>query len=178
MANTQTPSDVVAARVRELRTSRGMKVADLAARCAELGAEQLTVQALYKLEGQRESATRRPRPVSVDELLALAAALDVAPVHLLVPPYPSPQWGGTGKQATNLARSPDDPNTPNDEMPYQVTSGREVPCWRARQFIRGIRPLPGMDAWRFFGEVPPHERPDEEGLAGLVQANELYQGGA
>src|SRR6266700_5123069 len=85
MDNEPTPSDVVAARVREVRGKRNLTVAELAGRCAGLGAPELTAQALYKLE-QRRPGKLRPRPVKVDELLALAAALNVAPVHLLVPP--------------------------------------------------------------------------------------------
>jgi hypothetical protein len=109
-----------------------MKVADLAARCAELGAPQLTTQALYKLEGQRESVTRRPRPVSVDELLALALALNVAPVHLLVPP--------------------DDP-----EKPYQITQAVTASSrFAARGWIRGVAPLSG-DRREFDTEVPQDE---------------------
>jgi hypothetical protein len=136
MANEETPSDVVAARVRQVRTKRRMRVADLAARCAELGAPQLTAQALYKLEGQRESATRRPRPVTVDELLALAAALNVAPVHLLVPP------DGSGE-------------------PYQVTATVAESRFQVRSWIRGLfllARLPKVGAQReFWAEVPDDE---------------------
>jgi transcriptional regulator with XRE-family HTH domain len=142
----------VATRVRDLRTARGMTVADLAARCAAAGLPRLTVQTLYKLEGQRSKRT--PRPVSVDELLALAAALDVSPLHLLVPPYPSPLWGGNGD-----SRSPDDPNEPNDAAAYEVTPGLSVPMYLVRQWVRGYSALPSMDPWTFFGEVPPQERP-------------------
>jgi hypothetical protein len=109
-----------------------MKVADLAARCAELGAPQLTAQALYKLEGQRKSATRRPRPVSVDELLALALALNVAPVHLLVPP--------------------DDPDEPYPITQTVTATSRFV----ARGWIRGVSPLSG-DRREFDTEVPQDE---------------------
>src|SRR5579875_1366589 len=83
MDSEQTPSDLVALRVRVLREGRGMTVRELAARCAELGMARLTAQALYKLEGQRSAQDRRPRPVTVDELLVLACALDIAPVHLI-----------------------------------------------------------------------------------------------
>ena len=167
MANNLRASDVVAARVREVRSKHGMKVADLAARCAELGMPELTVQALYKLE-QRRPGKVRPRPVTVDELLVLACALSVAPVHLLVPPDPSPLWGGDGD-----SRSPDDPNVPNDEKPCPVTPGTEVPEWMARQFIRGYNPLPGMDAWDFYGQTPPHERPSGEQIKALVDSGPL-----
>ncbi|SRR6266487_944828 len=155
MANRQTPSDVVAARVRQVRTKRGMKVADLAARCAELGAPQLTAQALYKLEGQRESATRRPRPVTVDELLALSLALNVAPVHLLVPP--------------------DDPREP-----YPVTATVTEQASSVRAWIRGVlsidRDLAEAGHRDFYAEAPPgeyyypaHMSGDGEALVGAVQ---------
>lgn len=59
----------------------------LAARCAEIGAPQLTVDALYLVEnGRREPDTgRRRRKVTVDELLALALAFDMSPLYLLLP---------------------------------------------------------------------------------------------
>jgi len=134
MANEQTPSDVVAARVRQVRVKRDMKVKDLAARCAELGAPQLTTQALYKLEGQRESATRRPRPVSVDELLALALALNAPPLYLLVPP--------------------DDP-----DEPYPVTTTETESRANVCRWIVGEGPmLPRLplvgDVRQFYTEVP------------------------
>jgi transcriptional regulator with XRE-family HTH domain len=84
MDNASTPSDQVARRVRELRTDRNMTVKDLAARCAEEGMPGLTAQTLYKLEAQRDPAKRKPRPVSVDELLVLARALDVPVSELLI----------------------------------------------------------------------------------------------
>jgi transcriptional regulator with XRE-family HTH domain len=124
---------VVAARVRDVRTKRKLKVADLAERCAAIGAPQLTAQAIYKIEGQRESATRPPRQVTVDELLALAAALNVAPVHLLVPPD-------------------------GNDVPYRVTS--KITSWRfpVRAWIRGAGPIdPDADPREFFAEVPRGE---------------------
>ena len=82
MSEERTVSDVVAGRIRKLCTARGMTVADLAARCAAAGMPKLTAQALYKLLGQRDVPDRPPRPVSVDELLILARALDVTPANL------------------------------------------------------------------------------------------------
>jgi transcriptional regulator with XRE-family HTH domain len=127
-----TPSDVVAARVRDVRTKRKLTVADLAERCAAIGAPQLTVQAIYKIEGQRESTTRPPRQVTVDELLALAAALNVAPVHLLV--------------------SPDD-----YLKTYRLTSGTSETAVYVRHWIRGSLPLPDGDPREYFSEVPRTE---------------------
>jgi hypothetical protein len=130
MANERTVSDVVAARVKEVRGKRDLTVSGLAARCAALGAPQLTAQALYKLEGQRDSASRRPRPVTVDELLALAVALNVAPVNLLVP-------------------------TSDFDESYRLTGEVSVSAASARAWIRGVLPLlPGDDAREYWSEVP------------------------
>jgi transcriptional regulator with XRE-family HTH domain len=128
MDNEPTPSDVVAARVREVRGKRHLTVAELAERCAAIGAPDLTAQALYKLE-QRRPGKLRPRPVTVDELLALGAALNVAPDHLLVPP--------------------DDYS-----KPYRVTSGISERAIHVRHWIRGEIPLPDADFRDYFGEVP------------------------
>jgi hypothetical protein len=130
----QTVSDVVAARVREVREKRRITAVDLAGRCAALGEPQLTVQALYKLEGRRESPkSRRPRPVTVDELITLAIALNVAPVHLLVPPDDS-------------------------DAPYQLTSKITARRFPVRGWIRGIGPIdPDADRREFYTEVPEGE---------------------
>lgn len=85
MANSQTPSERVAKRIRALRHAQDpvLPVAELAARCAELGMPELTAQALYRLE-QGATANRKARPVTVDELFVLARALDVTVGHLLL----------------------------------------------------------------------------------------------
>jgi transcriptional regulator with XRE-family HTH domain len=132
MANEQSVSDVVAARVRVVRGKRKLTVAELAARCAELGAPELTAQALYKLE-QRRPGKLRPRPVTVDELLTLAVALNVAPVHLLVPV--------------------DDP-----DAAYPVIGGVLARRFGVRAWIRGIGPIdPDADPREFGAEVPRGE---------------------
>lgn len=126
-----TPSDLVAKQVRELRSARGMTVKQLSARCAELGV-RLSEQALYKLEAQRDVADRPARPVTVDELLALAYALDVAPVYLIT---------GMGGE--------------DEELP--VLPLRSFATGRARKWIRGLSPLPGVNNHRF--EI---NRPEDE----------------
>jgi len=69
-----------------LRQRRGWIARDLAARCAALGASQLTHTVITNLEtGRRDEGGRRRREVTVDELLILAAALDVPPPYLLTP---------------------------------------------------------------------------------------------
>jgi hypothetical protein len=93
---------------------------------------------VVKLEnGKRQNVT-------VVELLALAVVLQVAPVHLLVPPLPSPEWGAGG-------------NEPNDAGAYQVTPSRTEPMYLVRRFIRGETPLPTMDERAFYSEIPPQE---------------------
>jgi transcriptional regulator with XRE-family HTH domain len=137
------PSDVVAARVKQVRKRRDLTVAELAARCAELGAPQLTAQALYKLEGQRESASRRPRPVTVDELLALALALDAPPLYLLVPP--------------------DGPDEPYPVTATVSDSRRRVAVWIKGGGTWVTNEEPGLHEtlvrdWRqFYGELPEEE---------------------
>lgn len=124
---------MVAARVRQVRTKRGMTVANLAARCAELGAAELTAQALYKLEGRRASTSGRSRPVTVDELLTLALALNVAPVHLLVP------VDGPGEN-------------------YPVIGDVHARRFGVRAWIRGVGSIdPDADPREFHSEVPPGE---------------------
>jgi transcriptional regulator with XRE-family HTH domain len=133
MDNKLTPSDVVAARVRQVRKRRDLTTAKLAGRCAGLGAPHLTAQALYKLEGRRESPkSHRPRPVTVDELFALAAALNVAPVSLLVPPD-------------------------GNEEPYAVTSEVSASRFEVRFWVRGLTPLAGGDPREYFAELPRDE---------------------
>lgn len=140
----QPPSAVVRERIKQLRKGR-WTAEQFAAEMKSAGFEW-TRQTVTNMEIGRRS-------LSIDELLGVATVLDVALIHLLVPPYPSPLWGGNGD-----SRPREDPNEPNDDAPYQVTPSLSVPCWRARQFIRGYEPLPGQDAAQFFIQQPPHER--------------------
>jgi transcriptional regulator with XRE-family HTH domain len=127
-----TASDMVARRVREVRRRRGLTVAQLAQRCAELGYPDLTDQALYNLEaGRADKRGRRRRAVTVDELLVLALTLDVAPVHLLVPL--------------------------EDDRPYQTTPTRAEQSGPVRDWVRGVEPLDGTDARAYWSEVPEVE---------------------
>jgi hypothetical protein len=113
---------------REVRSRRSA----LAERCKDVGLPRLTIQALYKLEAQRERDDRPPRPVTVDELLVLAYVLDVAPVHLIA---------GLG----------------SDEDQCPVTPAMSVTAAEARNWIRGFRALDGSDRRRFDGNVPASE---------------------
>jgi transcriptional regulator with XRE-family HTH domain len=80
-------SDHVAARIREVRHARGLSAGQLAERCEQLGAPQLTASVINNIEtGRRHSDGSRRRDVTVDELLALALALNAPPLYLIFPP--------------------------------------------------------------------------------------------
>jgi transcriptional regulator with XRE-family HTH domain len=152
MDNNPTPSDLIAERVRKLREDRGMNVRELAARCKAAGMPGLTAQVLYKLEAQRTNPNRPPRPVTVDELLVLAFALDIAPVHLIA----------------GL----------DDGTPLPVSPEWTVNPAGARNWIRGFVPLSGGDRKRYEANIPASERDtvwfavpsDYEGAARALEA--------
>lgn len=126
-------------RMRELRRKRDWTAQRLADEMVRVGLP-------WKREIVANLETGRRTNITVEELLGLAYVLSVAPVHLLVPPLPSRMWGEA---------APNDPNDTDTEL--QVTPALSVPLYRVRQFIRGARPLPGVDARLFYTEVPPHE---------------------
>jgi len=111
-----------------------MSVRQLAEACAQVGVPELTQASLSNIErGQDEAAKRKPREVTVSELFALAQALDVAPVHLLVPA-----------------------DAPADDA-YQVTPATSATVWDVRAWVRGFQELPGSDQRRFYTAVPEVE---------------------
>lgn len=120
------PTQEVARRVQELRRKRGLTAAALAERMTGLG-----VPWDRSIVANLES--KRRRSLSVEELLALALALNVAPVHLMVPP--------------------DDPGEP-----YQVTPTISGTRSLVRQWLRGVAQLdPDADRREFLTEVPEAE---------------------
>ncbi|MEV6820186.1 helix-turn-helix transcriptional regulator [Nocardiopsis dassonvillei] len=134
----ETVSDIVAQRVRQLRKSQGMKATDLAEKCRELGMPHLTAATISNIEtGRRDKDGRRRRNIDVDELLVLAHALNVAPVHLMVP-------------------------TEGDDTPYPVLPSLQVPRKLARWFIRGFESLPGQNWRRWLVEAPETEAIERE----------------
>jgi transcriptional regulator with XRE-family HTH domain len=78
------PSEVFAARLRETRKARGMSQTDLAQRMTDWG-RPMSREALLRIENGT-------RGVSLDEALALAAALFAVPPHLLTPPGDEYVW--------------------------------------------------------------------------------------
>lgn len=71
-------SQQAVANVKAIRKNRRITAEALAARCAELGAQEVTANVIWNLETGR-------RDLSLDTFLALALALDVPPMTLLVP---------------------------------------------------------------------------------------------
>jgi len=118
------PVDAISQRVKEARNRKGLTAQQLADRLKISGVawDRGTVT---KLE------TGRRQNVTVVEWLALARALDVAPVHLLVPL----EDGGT----------------------YQVTPNEAAKTPRVRYWIRGLVPLGRTDVRMFRTEVPVTE---------------------
>jgi len=100
-----TPHGVIAQRVRQLRDGRGWSAERLAQEMTSAGVPWTRI-VVTKLE------TRRRPSISVEELLALAYALGVAPVDLLVP--------GDA-----------------DEEPYDVTPTVTEPAAAVREWIAG-----------------------------------------
>ena len=79
-------SDFVGQRIRRTREARGWKAKDLAERCAEIGAPEITPAVIANIEtGRRDEEGRRRREVTVDEMLVLALALELPPVFLFIP---------------------------------------------------------------------------------------------
>jgi transcriptional regulator with XRE-family HTH domain len=115
------PTEIVARRVREARNRRGWTQAELADRLTELGhpTNQPTVA---RLESGK-------RAVPIEELFALAAALEVPPVHLLTPL--------------------------DDDAQVAVTPNTSVPAPLARAWLRGQAALPG--AGTDWTQVPESE---------------------
>ncbi len=116
-----TPSSAVAERIREARRRRGWSASELADQCSQAGFP-ITKAVLANIESGRPNpdGTRR-RDVTVDELLAFAAVLDVAPVYLMGLP--------DGSHGVRITES------------TVVTNRDELLMW-----IRGDQPLPGADA--------------------------------
>lgn len=125
-ASPNTPVGTIGVRVADLRARRGYTATELGEKLEAVGVpwNRFTVKALES--GKRQNVT-------VTELLALARVLNVAPVHLVVPP-----------------------DAENDTL-YQVTPSETVPAKTARAWIRGMFPILGGKAGEFHAEVPDDE---------------------
>jgi transcriptional regulator with XRE-family HTH domain len=74
-------SDLAGRRIREARQRRGWTARDLAERCAEAGAPQVSATVITNLETRR----RATREITVEEVFTLARVLDVPPLQLIIP---------------------------------------------------------------------------------------------
>ena len=82
----ESPSGLVAERIKDERRRAGLSTKTLAERCASLGAPQMTAAVLMNIEsGRKDQNGKRRRDITVDELLVLAYALGVSPLGLLLP---------------------------------------------------------------------------------------------
>lgn len=118
-ANPIGPVATIAQRVKELRGRRGWTAAQLGKALDKHGIrwDRFTVANLEN--GKRQNVT-------VQELFALALALDVSPTSLVVP---------------------------LDDRPYQITPTRTEHADMARAWVRGEEPLPGTDERTYRAEV-------------------------
>lgn len=105
-----TPSAVIADQVRERRRQLDMNRQQLADKCASVGAPGLTLAALTNIEtGRPDKAGKRRRDVTVEELFALACALNIHPVDLMVPSTAADEesYGVTPEITTTAATARD-----------------------------------------------------------------------
>jgi transcriptional regulator with XRE-family HTH domain len=121
MNEAATPEAIFSRRLKETRRARGLSQRRLVARLAALG-RPLNQAVITRIE-------RGARKVSLDEAIALAAALDVAPVHLFLPI--------------------------DDSERVSLTPTLEVSAALARQWARGRRPLDPANT-RFYAYQSPH----------------------
>lgn len=122
-------SDAAALRLREARTRRGWTTKQLAAACAESGATKLTFAVLNNIEtGRRDADGVRKRELTLDEVMALAVVLDIAPIHLMG--LPDSAEPGTALQLTS----------------ERTVSEPEL----LLEWIRGQRALPDSDSRQFY----------------------------
>ena len=145
--------------MREARDRAGISQVQLSERLAALG---VTVSRKALLEMERMPPRRR---VSLDEALAIAAALGVAPIHLMVP----------FEDDTVLSEDLADEGVFEAKTSLKVGNLVMVPVV-ARKWIRGtaIYPDPGpLELWhRFYCvEVPPAVRYRLRKLAAYARAH-------
>ncbi len=158
----QSPTSEVAGRVRQLRDQRGLSARELADRCIAAGQPSLTRSAIAKIESGL-------RFITLDELAALAQALQIAPHDLLcradaaVAPSPSqaePAVPAAGRTTTELAAVPLITSELRTLRKGPGVQSRELPA----RLGRYLRELTGQDAGSQAGDAEDMRR---------VVANEL-----
>jgi 8-oxo-dGTP pyrophosphatase MutT (NUDIX family)/transcriptional regulator with XRE-family HTH domain len=116
------PSEVFRARLREVRRLKGWTQQQLADELASLGV-RLDASGITRME-------RGTRGVTLDDVIAIAAALGVSPLHMIVP---------------------------LDDNGAQLTPSLTVPTADARAWLRGQLPLDQADEHLFYAQTPESE---------------------
>lgn len=81
----KSPTQILREQMSRIRESRGISQQELADRLAELGVDSLnTRDKIVKIERLKETGGEKPRRVTLDEALAIAAALSVPPSQLFL----------------------------------------------------------------------------------------------
>ena len=144
------PSEVIRRRLREVRDSRRITRDELSDRLEAIGypIEALT---LARIE------TGRMKRLSVDDVFALAYALDVSPLFLMLP------YGG------RLVVYEGQTVWLSDETVEVAASVQPVGSHMLRDWLRGNETLPGQDASRFNRELPPDELANLRAAAAAVE---------
>jgi transcriptional regulator with XRE-family HTH domain len=125
--NVVTSGQAFSERLKQVRDRRGLTQAQLSERLSHLGypIDRVTLSKI-------EKGGARAQNVKLEEVLAIAYALDVSPKHLIVP-Y---------SQESRLSVVPRKrPLIPGD----------------AREWVAGKWPITDQDAWFFYTELPPEE---------------------
>ena len=100
-------SELAGDRIKQIRQRRGWTAGQLAERCKEIGAPEITVSVIANIEtGRKDKDGLRRRDVTVDELFAFAYALEVPPVLLTVPLDGADQLQVTPEVEMDCARPP------------------------------------------------------------------------
>ena len=155
MAEQQTASQTVARRVREVRGK--MSRAELAERLGELGYD-LSSGAIGELE-------RETRRVTVDDWLALSAALGVAPIHLLVP-FEDPEPLNASAADVGIFN----PNTLLKVARNLVLAPLEARAWvRGRSLYAGLADK-DVEQRFYYDETPPARRYQLDEAVEAIQA--------
>lgn len=136
------PAKMVAANVRAVRDSRGLHQRELAARLAALGRPLAQTGVSRLEEGQRR--------VDVDDLVALAVALNVSPSRLLLP----------DGDMQDLVR-------PVPEV--------EVQAWQLWEWLSGLAPLSGEPFYSRITDLQRDYRDEWPGWLRDVFDHELYR---
>src|SRR3954464_11793027 len=87
MTSSKRASDLVGAEIRRRRLDLDLTAEQVATKCAEIGAPELSTAVIANIEtGRRNKETgERRRDITVEELLILASVLDTSPLTLLMP---------------------------------------------------------------------------------------------